>query len=442
MKKFICCAAVLLLGVSLSAATLFKDGERAVFFGDSITSQGVNGYLSYMTTLYHSHYPGSVNIYCAGIPGDSAFGGLRSLKLDVLDRKPTRVFVWFGGNDLRYNLYLKGGKKLSAQQVKAFETCKKNLVKIYDQLQRAGVKAVAVTPSPFFYFNGEKSNFNEDGLAKLSAFIIKTAKERKMEYIDLYTPMYEAMKKNPEIEAYYKDKVHPNALGQLMIAYCMLKQMDFDGTVADVEIDAAGAKTVKAKYAEIRDLQKTAKGIRFTYVPERLPFVYKNTSQRNIDRLFPFSKDINNENLCVKGLAAGKYRLIAGKRTVGTFTAEELAKGINLAVLPTPSADASRRLDRFCRQIGNAQGNLRNIRQGDRLIGFGKVPKDPAERDKAIDAKVKKINSKYYYAVAKNYKKNFREEAKLTQLVERLMSQVRKNCVPQAFAVSIERAAK
>jgi hypothetical protein len=47
---------------------------------------------------------------------------------------------------------------------------------------------------------------------------------------------------------------------------------------------------------------------------------------------------LNQEPLAVRGLAAAKYTLKIDGETAGSFTAEQLAHGVNLAELPTPMA--------------------------------------------------------------------------------------------------------
>ena len=443
IQKFNWAVFCILVGFTLSAANLFQDGERVVFLGDSITSQGAGAYISYLATLYHSRCPGkTVRLYCAGIPGNTAAGGLARLERDVICRKPDRVFVWFGANDLNYTLYAQGNPKLSQKQVERMEKCRGNLTQIYDRLKAAGIKVVAVTPTPFHYFHGEKNNMNEAGLAKLSEFIRKDAAERGMECIDLYQAMTETLKRQPDIVTYGKDKIHPNALGQLMIAYFFLKQMNFDGMISNVRIDAAKAKVIQAQQAKIENLQKTKNGIKFTYVPTRLPFYFTNKMHEQIDRMVPFTKDMNSEILHATGLEPGKYQLKNGRTVLGTFTAEELSRGINLASLQTPSFQIARKIAKTSSAVGRTQGKLRNIAQGDYLIGYNRIPENLAERDKAIDAIAKKYNSKYHYTVAKSYKENVRNKDRLEKEMETGMDQLGKECAPKPFELVLERVEK
>jgi hypothetical protein len=51
-----------------------------------------------------------------------------------------------------------------------------------------------------------------------------------------------------------------------------------------------------------------------------------------------FEHALNSQPLKVSGLASGRYVLRIDGEAVGTFTAEQLAAGVNLAMLPTPMA--------------------------------------------------------------------------------------------------------
>lgn len=442
-RKINCTMFGILLSFAMAAASPFRDGERVVFLGDSITAQGAGGYIACLSTIYQSRYPGkTVRLYCAGVPGDTAGGGLKRLERDVLCRKPNRVFVWFGGNDLRYTLYAEGKQELSDKQRREMAVCQKNLLQIYDRLKAAGITVVAVTPTPFHYFHGEKNNYNEAGLAKLSDFIRKTAAERNMECIDLYQAMTEVLKRQPDIETYRKDKIHPDALGQLMIAYFILKQMNFDGMISNVQIDAANASVIKAQQAKIGNLKKTKTGIKFTYAPVRLPFYFTNKIHEQIDTLVPFTREMNSEILSATGLEPGKYQLKNGKTVLGRFSADELAQGINLAGLRTPSYLTARKIAGTSSKLGNVQGKLRNVAKGDSLIGYDRIPKGLEERAKAIDEIAAKMNSKYYYNVAKSYKVNIRNIDRLEKEMEQLMDQLSSECAPKPFELTLEKLDK
>ena len=82
----------------------FNNGERVLFLGDSITRAG--GWHSIISLFYETRFPERrVTWLNAGISGDTATGALKRLKWDVLDRKPSRVVIMFGINDVNIFQY-------------------------------------------------------------------------------------------------------------------------------------------------------------------------------------------------------------------------------------------------------------------------------------------------------------------------------------------------
>src|SRR4051812_4621054 len=93
----------LLLALSLSAqgadadGFFFKPKDRIVFLGDSITEQYdyTNVVEYYLVTRFPTW---DLQVYNAGIGGDTAGGGNGRAVRDVLSEKPTAVTINFGMN--------------------------------------------------------------------------------------------------------------------------------------------------------------------------------------------------------------------------------------------------------------------------------------------------------------------------------------------------------
>ena len=71
------------LGAAASAsAAMFKDGDRVVFFGDSITAGG--SYHRFLSDYYLTRCPDAdIRFFNAGVGGDNSFGALRRFTDDV-----------------------------------------------------------------------------------------------------------------------------------------------------------------------------------------------------------------------------------------------------------------------------------------------------------------------------------------------------------------------
>ena len=132
------------------------------------------------------------------------------------------------------------------------------------------------------------------------------------------------------------DRVHPGPGGHLIMAEALLKSWNAPALVSDVEIDAA-AKTVK--HAENTKVV-LGDGLTWTQMDDALPMPVDPRDQ--VLALVVASSDFMNaldqERLRVTGLDAGNYGLKIDGEAAGTFTASDLATGINLAALPTPMA--------------------------------------------------------------------------------------------------------
>ena len=87
---------------------------------------------------------------------------------------------------------------------------------------------------------------------------------------------------------------------------------------------------------------RAAQGLSWTETDEALPFPLPQPLD-SVNKAFAlavrssdFVEALDQEPLKVTGLAASRYTLTIDGEKAGDFTREELEKGINLAVLPTP----------------------------------------------------------------------------------------------------------
>ena len=417
--KFLIFSGLLCSIFSLYAITPFKENEKAVFLGDSITHGGA--YLYWTQAMYQLRRPGNIRLENSGISGDSANGGFARLGYDVLDRKPNRVFIMFGMNDINLTLYAKGGTALDEKRLKTLKGYETYINRICARLKAANIPAVLMTPTPYNqYGKNNPSTYNEVGLATAADIVRKTAKKRNLEVVEFYTPMTEIIKTQPKFSPMRTDKVHPNELGQLLMAYYLCKAAGLDGKIAETSINAADGKIRSVKNAVIRNIKtsgkkgKTASGISFEYALSRLPFIMDDKQHKGIDTLVPFTAEFNTELLQISNLTQGKYQLYADGKAIGEFTSADLDKGINLALLKTPSRRQAQKIFDQIAVIRSCFSCLRSVVQCDRFALAQKADlKDPESCFKGVDkwyqirfGNKKSGHQKYYATVIKNYKKN------------------------------------
>jgi lysophospholipase L1-like esterase len=319
------------------------EGDRVVFYGDSITDQRL--YTTFTETYVVTRFP-KVNIgfVHSGWGGDRVSGGGGGpidvrLWRDVLPYNPTVVTIMLGMNDGRYRAYEQG----------IFDEYANGFKHITEVLKRQipGVRITAIQPSP--YDDVTRAPLFEGGynqvLVRYSDFLKQFAADQHLGLADLNTSVVEALKKANASDAtnaakLIPDRVHPGAAGHLLMAEALLKAWNAPALVADVEVDAARKEAVRQRNTHVADLHAAAKGIAWTQTDEALPMPVdmRDALVALAVHSSDFVEALNQEPLKVRGLAAGRYTLKIDGDTAGTFTAEQLASGINLAELPTPMA--------------------------------------------------------------------------------------------------------
>ena len=80
--------------------TLFPNGARVCFVGDSITRGGI--FIKHIVTYYRTEHPElHVEFYNCGISGGNLGNTIKVFDEDVAIYSPTHVVLAIGGNDAR-----------------------------------------------------------------------------------------------------------------------------------------------------------------------------------------------------------------------------------------------------------------------------------------------------------------------------------------------------
>lgn len=340
-------AAALCMCASAAAQTVapFKDGDRAVFLGNSITDGG--HYHSYIWLYYMTRFPYmDLRVMNAGIGGETAGDMYKRLDGDVLSKRPTVLTVTFGMNDTGYMEY--NGDDAGAFGEKKYRECYDNFKKMEKRLQTLdGVRVVMLGGSPYDETAQIENNAPLRGknavMDRVVGFQKESAAANGWEFVDFSAPMVEIGRRvqagQPSFSLSMGDRIHPDNDGHMVMAYLYLKAQGFAGReVADVQIDAAKAKVLKAGNCEITGLRRNGREISFDYLAEALPYpldtlthgMGSKRSQAEATKLVPFIEEMNREMLTVKGLK-GDYTLYIDGERIGTWSGKQLGEGINLA---------------------------------------------------------------------------------------------------------------
>ena len=346
--------------VILAQAAPFKDGDRVVFFGDSITHGGFYG--EYVNLFYATRYP-ERNIWFSnsGWSGATAQQGLWSIADDIVAKKPTVVTVMFGMNDINRDAWPRTNDTpaLAAKREDAIRTYDSRMDELVRRVraEAGNPEIIYFTPSPYdqtCLVDGKPSNFVcNDGLAILADHVRSWAARDGATCVDLQGTMAainaDIQKKDPSASLVrgsptWFDRVHPGPLGHTVMLYEILKAQGAESCVDEIERDA-----------------NSADALVFTCTEKSLPFPMTD-EMRGALGFVPFEKDFNREILRVRNLRNGRYAVKIDGTEVGVWTAAELAEGVNLALNEkTPQYRQAAEAAKICQKLWAGERMLRNF---------------------------------------------------------------------------------
>ena len=323
-------AALAFLGLSMSARADFalRDGDTVAFLGDSITA--ARGYTKIVEHYTLMRFPDrKVRFVNAGEGGDTASKCLARLDRDVFANRPTVVTVALGINDIGWGTKADDEhKKLYIDGIKSIiERCKAHGARVY-------ICSPAITDEP--------PDRAESGyLQKMADEGMALARSLGAETIDLSRGMREAQRrivaaneKEPDAskhtKLHVKDGVHLNDLGQLAMAYAMIKGLGAPEDVSSATIDAQDAAITSTEGCTISEARKLDDGIAFTRMDKGLPITLGSFSAFDF-RWVPIGEGVDRYMRTVKNLPPGEYRIVVDGRVAGKTNAGHLSRGLNIS---------------------------------------------------------------------------------------------------------------
>ncbi len=307
-----------------------RDGDTVVFLGDSITAARTYGKLVEDYTLLR--FPDrKVRFLNAGRGGDTAAGGLKRLESDVFRRGATVLTVAYGINDIGWGLWADDKHRKTYLDAVAgiVDACRRHKVRVY-------ICSAAVT-------GADPSGSEDSFLQKMCDEGMKLARSRGAGAIDVQRSMRAAQKRvwawnektrgNKE-SLHAADGIHLNDLGQLAMAFAILKGLGAPAEVSSAVLDARTGRVIESSSCRVSDVQRKDGVLRFTRRDRGLPFNQGPFFALHY-RFVPVPQELNRYLLGVHNLPAGRYTVSADGRTVGTYTAAQLAAGVNIASATT-----------------------------------------------------------------------------------------------------------
>lgn len=309
----------------------FRDGDRAMILGDSITQQ--RQYSTFIESYVLSRFPEwKITFRNTGWSGDTmglrTRGGVdKGFDRDLKPLAPTAVTIDFGMNDGRAG-------------AKGAEVYVNNAKKLSDKFAAIGTRVAFVTSSAEErYQDGQPAGSSYNTMLRTySEGLKQVAADKNLPFIDQLNPMIAVIEKGREAgvlstkeggERLVPDGVHPNWEGSFVMAVSILKGLNAPSLVSSVEIDAVTG-AVKADKAVVTEM-KIGDTLSFTRLDAAMPWpvVGEVSTVLKIPGFEPFD-DLSRYMLKVTGLTAASYRISADDNPLGTFTREQLAAGVNL----------------------------------------------------------------------------------------------------------------
>lgn len=387
--------------------SILKKGDRLAICGDSITEQKMYSRIieDYLTMCVPQL---DISVRQYGWSGEKAFQFLARMTNDCLRFDPTIATTCYGMNDFEY-------RPFEDRIGRAYYT---NSVGVVDAFKSHHVRVILGSPGcvskvPWWQRNPdytlEKLNLS---LCQFRNIDIGIAKEKHVRFADVFWPMITAdFTGRKEYGQDYaipgRDGVHPYWAGHLIMAYAFLNAMGFPGDIGTFTIDL---KRNKIKLSKGHKLISAEDGA-FTIKSSRYPFcaceppglaaasypvcgqdsVSTNDSIRSGMTLVPFNQRLNRFMLILKNRTAPSYEVSWGDQSK-TFSAQQLADGINLAVeFPeNPFSSAFAKVDaaiankqafetKEIKDIFHGNGNPSGaalVAQSDKLVGDAEEQRD------------------------------------------------------------------
>ena len=352
IREHLLIALLALLAMSRSRSygqeVTLHDGDRVVFYGDSITAQRL--YTRFMEDFVLTRDPQlHVTFWNAGIPGDTVNGGYTGdmptrLKRDLLPHQPTVITIMLGMNDGYYMAF----------NQKYLDVYEEGYRKLLDAV-RSGAPAARVTlisPTPYdeVTHGTEFAGYNEV-ISRHSGFVRELAESSRLGFSDFNQVETDLLiggkqKDSPLAALLIPDRIHPAEASHWVLAAALAHSWGLSPVVSSVQLDATLGRASAAENTQVTDLTVKDGTLQWTQTDNALPLPLQLD-----DGMIQFVLSISGlgamdqQLLRVNGLPAARYTLEIDGKKIASFAREQLAAGVNLALYATPMENQAKGVD-------------------------------------------------------------------------------------------------
>ena len=309
-----------------------QDGDTLVFCGDSITHQCL--YSQYVETFFYTRYPERrIRFHNASVGGDRVGDALARFHIDIAPYKPKYVTILLGMNDGTYQHF----------NHDVFKTYETGMEKLLDQISGLSATAIPMTPTMFDlraaamnprrkarmpqykYYNGV--------LAFYGAWLRDRAAERGLGFVDMYGPLNAITIQQRKKDANFtliRDAVHPDAPGQVVMAFAILNDMHVNRRVSSIMASQGkNGWKVRGDNSEVSNVVSKEGQLAFDFQAKSLPWVLPPDAALGYELTIAGHK-MSSERLRVATLPTGDYDVKIDGQLVGTWSNLTLAKQVEL----------------------------------------------------------------------------------------------------------------
>lgn len=353
-------ASALLAATALPAQSFYlHDGDRVTFYGDSITAQRY--YTRDVQDFVETRYPTlQVAYHNAGVPGDKTTGGYTGdaatrVTRDVKPWNPTVITVMLGMNDGDY----------MAPDPKVFADYQANYEKLLAMLHAAAPAARITLLENTAYdeithgteFKGYMATTEQNARATPAL-----GQREHLPVVDTCSPVLALLERAKAADPSYAsllvtDRIHPAEPTHWVMAEALMKAWKIDPVVSDVELSASSHAVIESRRTTVSHVSGGGDGLEWDQLDQALPLPFNFDNELmnfvlSISDLFSYDREM----LQVSGLPVGEYSLRIDKMVVGSFSSDQLAKGINLGTMKTPMWQQARDYDGELGQRSSLEG--------------------------------------------------------------------------------------
>ncbi len=322
--------------------SLYSDGDIVGCIGDSITHATYTplSYVEMLDQYYLSRFPErEIEFRNLGAGGYKIGDVLNIYDQDPALRGINKAIILLGTNEAILGY--------------APEEYIGSMEKLIERLKEDGLKGedILILSPPICdqncalnYWNGRPRWTFEDRLLEYMDGLEAKADEWEVHYLDFHTSMAELtaqLQKEDAGNTLTTDCIHPNAAGQRLIAYYILRAQGAEEPLSETAASDGEAAAVRD---EVTDFYQGERGMKWTWRTETLP-VAATDDVLAFRELFDAGDVLYRKTLLAEGFSGDvSYRVLMGEAEIGKFTGKELENGIDFSVLEGDWQDAAGRV--------------------------------------------------------------------------------------------------